>query len=81
MTAEAMPELQDLSALVALVQRERGLYVRWSRSPGQDLTGPASLDALTGVPLPGLSASPLDTEDWWEARSRGTSTTWASRRS
>jgi hypothetical protein len=63
-----MTELPDLTALVALVERERHLYVRWSQGPGRDLTGPASVDALTGVPLPGLSASPLDVEDWWDGR-------------
>jgi hypothetical protein len=66
--SDDLPELGDLSALVALVERERGLYVRWSRGPRRDLTGPASIDDLTGVPLPGLSASPLDIEGWWDGR-------------
>ncbi|MET7475972.1 DUF6098 family protein [Streptomyces sp. NPDC005648] len=46
-------------------RRPAGLYVRWSLGPGWDLAGTVGTDDLTGLTLPGLSASPLDIEDWW----------------
>lgn len=65
MRSGELPVLTKLSELVELVEREPHLYVRWSTGPDDDLTGMASVDQLTGVPLPGLSASPLDAERWW----------------
>ena len=38
-----------------------------SRGPSADVTGTSS-DDLTGVPLPGLSASPFAVELWWGDR-------------
>lgn len=67
MTA-TLPTLTSLDDLVRLVSRRRGLYVRWSRGPEYDLVTGHSTDDLTGVKLPGLSASPLDVEDWWGNR-------------
>jgi len=64
-----LPVLHELGELVDLVAGGEPLYVRWSRGPGEDLSGPASMDDLTGVPLPGLSASPLAVEPWWGDRS------------
>ncbi|MFD0381569.1 DUF6098 family protein [Streptomyces stramineus] len=64
----------DLTTLHALdevadrITRTRRLYVRWSLGPEADLSTASSRDELTGVPLPGLSASPLDVEPWWEDR-------------
>ncbi len=66
-----LPVIDDLAALADLVEREdRGaeLYVRWSRGPDVDAEQ-CSRDALTGVPLPGLSANPLRVEPWWGDRS------------
>ncbi|MER7008780.1 DUF6098 family protein [Dactylosporangium sp. NPDC000555] len=64
--------LDDLAALLRACPGE-DLYVRWSRGPGADLNGPGehrgSVDALTGVPLPGLSANSLRVEPWWGERS------------
>ncbi|MFJ6215313.1 DUF6098 family protein [Streptomyces sp. NPDC092296] len=61
--------LDSLQELTALVQRRDRLFIRWSRGPGIDLGATAySCDDLTGVPLPGLSASPLHVEPWWDGR-------------
>ncbi|MEU7059495.1 DUF6098 family protein [Streptomyces sp. NPDC046197] len=70
MSASAdLPVVHTLAGLAALVERHRGLYVRWSHGPGTDLGTTSSTDELTGVPMPGLSANPLDVEEWWEDRS------------
>ena len=63
----ALPTLQTLDELTSLVERHPDLYIRWSRGPDVDAAG-VSTDALTGVRLPGLSASPLAVEDWWGTR-------------
>ncbi|TDD87788.1 hypothetical protein E1202_15965 [Saccharopolyspora karakumensis] len=68
---EELPVLRDLDELVEAVLLEArgvGLYVRWSRGPAID-AGSTSSDELTGVELPGLSASPLQVESWWGDRS------------
>ncbi|MFB7597771.1 DUF6098 family protein [Streptomyces sp. NPDC056160] len=64
-----LPVVRSLSGLAALVERHSGLYVRWSRGPATDLGATSSTDELTGVRMPGLSANPLDVEDWWQGRS------------
>jgi len=66
--AAGIPTVHRLDDLVDLVESEPALYIRWSRGPGYDV-GSTSRDELTGVPLPGLSASPLAVEDWWGDRS------------
>jgi uncharacterized protein DUF6098 len=63
--------VSSLADLTALVEAEDGhdLYVRWSHGPAADLAGDRpqrSRDGLTGVVLPGLSASPLRVEPWWD---------------
>lgn len=63
-----MSTFSSLHDVAALVAARRGLYVRWSLGPEQDLAEMSSTDGLTGVALPGLSASPLDIEDWWGDR-------------
>jgi hypothetical protein len=67
-SSQTMPVFDSLDTLTRLVTGRRGLYVRWSRGPEQDLRDVSSTDDLTGVPLPGLSASPLDMEEWWGER-------------
>ncbi|MFE9353120.1 DUF6098 family protein [Streptomyces olivaceoviridis] len=64
-----LPVMSTLAEAARLVERHQGLYVRWSKGPGTDLDSVSSTDELTGVPMPGLSANPLDVEDWWEDRS------------
>lgn len=72
-----MTTIGSLDELADLLARRRGLYVRWSRGPHADLPELSSRDELTGVELPGLSANPLDVEDWWGERPLRT---WAARR-
>lgn len=75
--SDDLPVAHALAELADLIEREQGLYVRWSRGPEADLGSVSSTDDLTGVPMPGLSANPLDMEDWWEDRSRRL---WVARR-
>ncbi|MFJ4585462.1 DUF6098 family protein [Streptomyces echinatus] len=67
-TVARLPTFTSLSELTRLVIRRRHLYARWSHGPERDLTAVSSTDDLTGVRLPGLSASSLDIEDWWGER-------------
>ena len=62
-----IPTLGTLDELVELARRRPGLFVRWSRGPAADAEGISS-DDLTGTELPGLSASALAVEPWWEDR-------------
>lgn len=63
-----LPELNSLAELAEEVRAHgRALYLRWSKGPGADRDA-VSRDELTGVPLPGLSASPMAVEDWWAGR-------------
>ncbi|MFF9119177.1 DUF6098 family protein [Streptomyces massasporeus] len=69
MTATAaLPTFNSLDELTQLITHRHGLYVRWSRGPESDLPKTSSTDDLTGIKLPGLSASPLGLEDWWGER-------------
>lgn len=72
-----MAVIGSLDELSALLANRRGLYVRWSVGPQADLPEPSSRDELTGVELPGLSATPMDAEDWWGERPLRT---WTARR-
>ncbi|WP_432138084.1 DUF6098 family protein [Streptomyces sp. bgisy154] len=67
-TPGRLPVARSLGELTRLVGRRQGLYVRWSRGPEADLAGTSSTDDLTGVAMPGLSANPLDVEEWWRHR-------------
>jgi hypothetical protein len=75
-TADRLPTVRDLDELVPLVGAGDDLYIRWSRGPEHD-SSKTSRDELTGVHLPGLSASPLRVEPWWQDRSLRT---WVARR-
>ncbi|MFJ6793163.1 DUF6098 family protein [Streptomyces sp. NPDC091268] len=72
-----MSVIGSLDELTRLLTDRTGLYVRWSMGPEVDLPVTASRDDLTGIPLPGLSASPLDVEPWWRSRPLRL---WAARR-
>jgi hypothetical protein len=76
-TTADLPAFVSLDELTELLAERRGLYVRWSLGPEQDLNDMSSTDDLTGVEMPGLSASPLDVESWWGDRS---TRVWAARR-
>lgn len=74
-----LPTVTSLAELVDLVEREDGhdMYVRWSAGPDADEgLAQSSRDALTGAKLPGLSASPLRLEPWWDRSLR----LWLARR-
>ncbi|WP_371673456.1 DUF6098 family protein [Streptomyces sp. NBC_00289] len=67
-TPDGLPVVRSLAELADLVDKRRDLYVRWSRGPETDLAAVSSTDDLTGVAMPGLSANPLDIEEWWQDR-------------
>lgn len=69
-----LPTITDLASLAELVGDD--VYVRWSKGLAAD-SSETSNDSLTGVTLPGLSASPLRIEPWWGDRSREL---WVARR-
>jgi hypothetical protein len=71
---DALPTITNLADLVDLLGED--VYVRWSKGPAADAAS-TSKDSLTGVELPGLSASPLRVEPWWGERSREL---WVARR-
>lgn len=70
--ADEQPEMTEaitsLDRLAELVRTRDSLFVRWSIGPGDDLRRAHSRDGLTGAPLPGLSANPLNVEPWWGDR-------------
>ncbi|TCR16472.1 DUF6098 family protein [Streptomyces sp. BK205] len=66
--SEGLTVVRTLAELADLAGRYERLYVRWSRGPAVDLARSSSTDDLTGLALPGLSANPLDMEEWWQGR-------------
>jgi len=80
---EDLPTIADLDGVTRLVEQpppDEQLFLRWSKGPAVDLAdddGGSSRDSLTGVSLPGLSASPLAVEAWWGDRP---ARLWAARR-
>ncbi|GIH91113.1 DUF6098 family protein [Planobispora siamensis] len=67
----------SLSELTTLLDRRRGLFIRWSKDLNGNGEHGGSRDSLTGAELPGLSANPLDIEEWWGDRPMRL---WAARR-
>ncbi|MFF8602456.1 DUF6098 family protein [Streptomyces sp. NPDC015232] len=76
-TPRPLRTFTTLDALTRAVGDREDLYVRWSLGPEHDLREESSQDELTGVALPGLSASPLGREAWWGDRS---ARLWVARR-
>ena len=62
-----MRTIASLDELAGLVGDEKDLSLRWSSGPEAD-SARRSRDELTGVELPGLSASALAVESWWDNR-------------
>jgi hypothetical protein len=62
-----MRTVESLDELAELVGDQENLYLRWSAGPDHDSTR-RSRDELTGIRLPGLSASALAVEPWWDDR-------------
>jgi hypothetical protein len=69
--------LDEIAALLADWDDERGLYVRWTDDVERDVRTEVSRDELTGIELPGLSANSLQVEPWWDDRPL---CTWVARR-
>jgi hypothetical protein len=69
-----LPTITSLAELTGFIGED--VYLRWSKGPEADAAS-TSRDSLTGVELPGLSASPLRVEPWWDDRSREL---WVARR-
>src|SRR5919197_2773194 len=70
-----MHTIDDLAELVALVESQPNVYVRYSSGPGEDASS-ASRDYEADVDMPGLSATPLCPEPWWTRPSAD----WVARR-
>ncbi len=62
--AGSVPVLTSLDQLDRLVRQRPGLCLRYAESSGSG-SHEASVDAESGLSLPGLSAIPLDAEPWW----------------
>lgn len=60
--------IETLQELVDLTNDRDDLFVRWCADAEEDRERGTSLDELTGVELPGLSANPLAVEPWWKDR-------------
>lgn len=60
--------LSELAELCRQWDGPDGLYVRWSPDCDRDREAEGSIDELTGVALPGLSANGLAVEPWWQDR-------------
>ncbi|MEU8193654.1 DUF6098 family protein [Microbispora amethystogenes] len=57
-----LPTIKGLDELTELVERRPGLYLRYSKGPDAD-EGKPSVDYESGLELPGLSVTVLDTVD------------------
>jgi hypothetical protein len=58
--ARSLDSLAELEAELG----DSPLFVRYSEGPDDDASG-SSIDAESGLELPGLSVNPLDPEPWW----------------
>lgn len=60
----SMPTVGSLRELASMVKRCGTLHVRFSEGPDSD-QGRTSIDAESGLEMPGLSANPLVAPEWW----------------
>ena len=56
--------IESLEDLAELVRGEPELYLRFSSRSDPECDGP-SVDAESGLEMPGVSANPLTPEPWW----------------
>jgi low affinity Fe/Cu permease len=61
---DTVPVIGSLADLVALVDSEDNLYLRYSEGPEAD-KNTSSTDFESGLQLPGLAVSVLDPQPWW----------------
>ena len=61
---DRLRRVSHLSELAELVRATPCLHVRYSEGPQSD-AHQQSVDAESGLTLPGLSVNPLDAENWW----------------
>jgi hypothetical protein len=60
-----LPTVEDLAAIVALVERHQPLFLRYSKGPASDAETGRSRDYESGLDLPGLSVTVVSPEPWW----------------
>jgi hypothetical protein len=72
-----LPVLHSLEQVTDLLARCGPVFVRWSDGPGTDLPEQSTVDGLSGLAMPGLSATPLEPEPWWQDRP---TTLWVARK-
>jgi Family of unknown function (DUF6098) len=60
-----LPTVDDLRAIVKLVERHGVLFLRYSKGPDADAEHGGSRDYESGLDLPGLSVTVVSPEPWW----------------
>jgi hypothetical protein len=60
-----LPAVGDLKELASLVKHRGTLHVRFSEGPEEDERR-GSIDAESGLRMPGLAAYPLSPPEWWK---------------
>jgi hypothetical protein len=60
-----LPVIDDFDELVALVERQPGMYLRYSAGPAADAENGPSRDYEADVDLPGWSVTTISPEPWW----------------
>jgi hypothetical protein len=60
-----LPVIDSFEELVSLVERQPGLFLRYSHGPAADAAGGPSRDYEADVDLPGLSTTTIGPEPWW----------------
>lgn len=60
-----LPTVEDLTAIVELIERHGVLFLRYSKGPASDAKEGRSRDYESGLELPGLSVTVVSPEPWW----------------